>query len=132
MSYLIKAVRGRFCRGGTCYDAVGTIVERDDFEPKEWEALEAEPLLHVAKAREEDLVRAGRSPDPEAAPQREALELKLDEAIRSLDAAGFGKDGRPALPALRKLLGDDGARINAAMRDRVFDRITAGGFTVPG
>lgn len=132
MSYVIKAVRGRFCRAGVCYDAAGTLVEREDFAEDEWDLLEAEPLLHVAKAREEDLVRLGRAPDPKAAEAADALALKVDEAIRSLPAGDFGKDGKPQLPALRKLLGTAGAELDAALRDTVWDRVTAGGFTVPG
>ncbi|MCF6432915.1 hypothetical protein [Leisingera sp. MMG026] len=116
----IASVRaGGFWRCGRHFTKTGTVAQVSDFTEADLERLKNEPLLRVTDA----------GPDDEQAVEERAETIA--EAIKTLTAEDFQKDGKPKLDALKSLVGDELGKISTAERDAVWDNLTGGGFTAP-
>ena len=108
-----------FWRCGKFFPKEGIVVDIAEFTEEQWERLKAEGMLKISKAtkavKENLEERAGR----------------IAEAIQSLTAEDFQRDGKPRLEALNDLLADDLGKIMGAERDLVWDELKDGGFEAP-
>lgn len=109
----IRSVRpeGRY-RAGRRWTAEGVVVGRDELDADAWEAIAADPLLHVAPA------------DAEAEEAAAGAEAEIVAAIGRLAPEDFDAQGRPKLEALRAAL--PGIKVSAAQRDEVWAKVKAG------
>lgn len=119
---LVKtSTRESFWRCGRKWTKDGTVVAIDDLTDAEWSRIMAEPMLVIEEAGEADLAGTGDG---------EALERAIAEAIHGLAAEDYQKDGKPRIDAIKGRL-PEGSKLNAALRDAVFEKMVAGGFTAP-
>lgn len=118
--FLISAmVAAGFWRCGRYFTPDGVLVDAVEFTEEQWDRLKAEVKLRIEEA--------GAS----ATTDREALKVRIDEAIQSFGADDFGSDGKPKLGALRELLTEDAKAITAKLRDTIFEEMVEGGFEAP-
>ncbi|MFV1934922.1 hypothetical protein [Phaeobacter gallaeciensis] len=116
----IASVRaGGFWRCGRHFTKTGTVAKVSDFTEAELERLKNEPLLRVTNA----------GPDDEQAVVERAETIA--EAIRTLEAKDFQRDGKPKLDALADLIGDDLGKITGTERDAVWGQLKEDGFEAP-
>lgn len=95
-------------RAGRRWTAEGVVVARDELDAEAWEAIAADPFLHVSPAEAE-----------EAEPVGDRTEIVA--AIGRLAPEDFDAAGKPKLDALRAAL--PGVKISAALRDEVWAEV---------
>lgn len=118
--FLIAAtVAAGFWRCGRHFTESGIVVDAAEFSEEQWDRLKAEPKLHIKEASKDD-----------AAAVEERLE-KIAEAVTTLTAEDFQRDGKPKLDSLNALLGDELGKISGAERDRAWSAVKDKGWTPP-
>jgi len=120
----IKSTRkDGFWRCGVFHSHEGKSHAQDAFTEKQWEILQAEPMLKLSE---------GKAPAETETPEIDAdLLIRVGDAIKTLIAGDFGKDGKPKVGALRDLLPEDKAAITTDVRDVVWDTLVGDGFVAP-
>ena len=104
-------------RCGAEHTLEGAVWDEDAFSEKEWARIDADPLLIVEFA-DDDEDEAPAEP-PVSDGDLDALVL---EAIAGLGAADMTSGGKPKVDVLQALLPEHEARIDSAMRDRLWER----------
>lgn len=99
---------GRY-RAGRRWTAEGVVVARDELDAEAWEAIAADPFLHVSAAAAEE-AEAGAGD-----------QAKIVAAIGRLAPEDFDAAGKPKLDALRAAL--PGVKVSAALRDEVWAEV---------
>lgn len=121
---MISATFGeQFRRCGRNWPKAGRVISVADLSDKDLARLKSEPMLHVRQATDAERRDTGGAADER--------ETRITEAIASLTADDFQRDGRPKLDSLNAVLGDDLGRITGAERDQVFDAMKESGFEAP-
>lgn len=124
---MISATSGEsFRRCGHAWPKDGRIVQASDLSAKDLSRLKSEPMLHVREATAEEVENAGNVEG--AADERKE---RIADAIASLQAEDFQRDGKPKLDSLNALLGDELGKISGAERDRVWEAMKENGFEAP-
>lgn len=98
---------GRY-RAGRRWTAEGVVVARDKLDAEAWEAIAADPFLHVSPAAAEEAEAAGD-------------QAEIVAAIGRLAPEDFDAAGKPKLDALRAAL--PGVKVSAALRDEVWAEV---------
>lgn len=116
---IASVMAGGFWRCGRHFTKTGAVFAVSEFTEAELERLKQEPMLRVRDAE----------PNDETAVEERAETIA--EAIRTLEAKDFQRDGKPKLDALTDLIGGDLGKITGAERDAVWNALKEDGFEAP-
>jgi len=143
----IKSHARPIWRCGRQFDRDGQTVSPDDFSTEELKRVMADPALEgIDPDTDEVLFTGGKSaelpdaPEDPAGPDKgkdrgnvedEDLRQRLRDAITGLAPGDFTKGGEPDVKALKAALPGDAEKINAALRDAVWEALIDEGFKAP-
>ena len=119
MFTIAATVATGFFRCGRHFPASGITVQVSDFTDKQWEILKAETKLRIAPASDDDQAKADQRAE------------QISEAIRSLKAEDYQKDGKPKVDAINLLMGDDAAKVTPTERNGIWEALLADAFKAP-
>lgn len=121
----ISAVAAQgFHRCATFFPQSGKLCDAGDFDKTDWQRLKDEPNLRCSLPTEAQLAN-----QPENAAEQRAA--KIAEAIRTLTADDYQKDGKPKVDAINELIGDDIGKVTTVERNDVWAALLEDRFEAP-
>ena len=119
--FLIKAKSDAgFYRCGRHFTKEGVRVDQNDFSADDWQRLEDEPMLQMTKSGADSATLSD-----------EDRQIAIVEAIKTLKADDFQRDGKPKLDDLNTILPKDLGKIKGAERDAAWQVLLGEGFETP-